>query len=83
VAASFDVALAEQNGVVVGREARALGIDVALQPYVNIDRMHVPLRQLQSWSTARHRWVKVAGRRILSLGASSRDLRLQQAIGAE
>jgi beta-glucosidase len=46
-------------------------------------RMHVPLRQLQSWSTARHRWVKVAGRRILSLGASSRDLRLQQAIGAE
>jgi beta-glucosidase len=38
VAASFDVALAEENGVVIGREARALGIDVALQPYVNIDR---------------------------------------------
>ncbi len=38
VAASFDVRLARQNGVVIGREARALGVDVALQPYVNIDR---------------------------------------------
>lgn len=38
VAATFDVALARENGVVIGREARALGIDVALQPYVNIDR---------------------------------------------
>jgi beta-glucosidase len=46
-------------------------------------RMHVPLRQLQYWSTARHRWVKIADRRILGIGASSRDIRLQQAIGAE
>jgi len=38
VAATFDVDLAEQNGVVIGREARALGIDVSLQPFVNIDR---------------------------------------------
>jgi beta-glucosidase len=38
VAATFDVRLAEENGVVIGREARALGIDVSLQPYVNIDR---------------------------------------------
>ena len=38
VAASFDVRLAEQNGIVIGREAKALGIDIALQPYVNIDR---------------------------------------------
>lgn len=38
VAATFDVGIARQNGVVIGREARALGIDVALQPYVNIDR---------------------------------------------
>jgi beta-glucosidase len=44
---------------------------------------HVPLRQLQSWSTARHQWVRPAGRRLLSLGASSRDFRLQQAIGGE
>jgi beta-glucosidase len=32
VAATFDVQLAQQNGVVIGREARALGIDVSLQP---------------------------------------------------
>jgi hypothetical protein len=38
VAAAYDVNLAEQNGVVIGREARALGIDVSLQPFVNIDR---------------------------------------------
>ena len=38
VAATFSVKDAEQNGVVIGREARSLGIDVALQPFVNIDR---------------------------------------------
>ena len=38
VAATFSVEDAEGNGVVIGREARSLGIDVALQPFVNIDR---------------------------------------------
>jgi beta-glucosidase len=38
VAATFDVRLAWENGVVIGREARALGIDASLQPYINIDR---------------------------------------------
>jgi beta-glucosidase len=38
VAATFDVGIARRNGVAIGREARALGVDVALQPYVNIDR---------------------------------------------
>ncbi len=38
VAASFDERLAERNGLVIGREARALGIDVSLQPFINIDR---------------------------------------------
>src|SRR5271157_279351 len=38
VAATFSAKDAELNGVVIGREARALGIDVALQPFVNIDR---------------------------------------------
>jgi beta-glucosidase len=38
VAATFDVHLAQENGVVIGREARALGIDVSLQPFINIDR---------------------------------------------
>jgi len=38
VAATFSIKDAEANGVVIGREARALGIDVCLQPFVNIDR---------------------------------------------
>jgi beta-glucosidase len=38
VAATFSVQDAEANGVVIGREARSLGIDVVLQPFVNIDR---------------------------------------------
>jgi beta-glucosidase len=38
VAATFSRALAEANGVVIGREDRSLGIDVSLQPFVNIDR---------------------------------------------
>src|ERR1700690_4459798 len=38
LAATFSRADAEQNGVVIGRDARALGIDVVLQPFINIDR---------------------------------------------
>jgi beta-glucosidase len=38
VAATFSVKDAEANGLVIGREARALGIDVSLQPFVNIVR---------------------------------------------
>jgi beta-glucosidase len=38
VAATFSRKAAEANGVVIGREDRALGIDVSLQPFVNIDR---------------------------------------------
>jgi beta-glucosidase len=38
VAATFSRKTAEDNGVVIGREDRALGIDVSLQPFVNIDR---------------------------------------------
>jgi beta-glucosidase len=38
VAATFSVQDAELNGAVIGREARALGIDLTLQPFVNIDR---------------------------------------------
>ncbi len=38
VAATFDRKTAEDNGLVIGREDRALGIDVSLQPFVNIDR---------------------------------------------
>ena len=38
VAATWSVADAEANGAVIGREARSLGIDVVLQPFINIDR---------------------------------------------
>jgi beta-glucosidase len=38
VAATFSVVDAQANGVVIGREARSLGIDVVLQPFINIDR---------------------------------------------
>ena len=38
VAATWSVKDAEENGVAIGREARSLGIDVVLQPFINIDR---------------------------------------------
>jgi beta-glucosidase len=38
VAATFSVQDAEQNGEVIAREAKSLGIDVVLQPFINIDR---------------------------------------------
>ena len=38
VAATWSRSMAEANGVVIGREARSLGIDVVLQPFINIDR---------------------------------------------
>lgn len=38
VAATFSIKDGEDNGIVIGREDRALGIDVSLQPFVNIDR---------------------------------------------
>lgn len=42
--------------------------------------MHVALRQLQYWSTAQGQWVSATGKRAVSVGASSRDLRLNQTI---
>jgi beta-glucosidase len=42
--------------------------------------LHVPMRQLQYWSTTDHKWESATGKRIVSVGASSRDLRLEQTI---
>jgi beta-glucosidase len=42
--------------------------------------LHVAPRQLQYWSTKEGKWVTASGKRTLSVGASSRDLRLEQAI---
>ncbi len=38
LASTFSVADAEANGALIGRDARTLGIDVILQPYINIYR---------------------------------------------
>ena len=38
VAATFSVKDAELNGQVIAREAKSLGIDVVLEPFINIDR---------------------------------------------
>ena len=38
VAATFSVRDAEANGIVIGKDARSLGIDVCLQPFINLDR---------------------------------------------
>src|SRR5690242_6959992 len=38
VAATFSHQDAQRNGAVIGRDARALGVDVVLEPFVNIDR---------------------------------------------
>lgn len=43
--------------------------------------IHVPLRQLQYWSTEKHAWATPEGPRSLWIGSSSRDRRLQARIG--
>jgi beta-glucosidase len=38
VAATFSRKDAEENGIVIGREAKSLGIDLVLEPFINMDR---------------------------------------------
>ena len=38
VAATWDPSAARSNGVVIGKDAKALGQDVMLEPFINIDR---------------------------------------------
>lgn len=38
LAATFSREDARQNGIVIARDARSLGVDVVLQPFINIDR---------------------------------------------
>jgi beta-glucosidase len=68
------------------------GAQFPLRALVAFDRIHlgpgeaktvdlrVEPRQLQYWSATNHRWTKATGTRLLSVGASSRDLRLMQSI---
>jgi beta-glucosidase len=46
-------------------------------------RVHVSLRQLQYWSTDRHAWTTPSGNRIVEVGASSRDIRLETVAAAD
>lgn len=40
--------------------------------------LHVPLRSLEYWSTSDNRWMLASGPRKIQVGASSRDLRLEE-----
>jgi beta-glucosidase len=42
--------------------------------------LHVAARQLQYWSTKDGKWIAASGQRTVSVGGSSRDLRLHQEI---
>jgi beta-glucosidase len=42
--------------------------------------LHVPLRSLQYWSTAKDAWVTGRGTRTVSVGKSSRDLVLKTVV---
>jgi len=42
--------------------------------------LHVAPRELQYWSVAEGTWVTAHGKRTISVGASSRDFRLEQRI---
>jgi len=42
--------------------------------------LHVAPRQLQYWSTKEGKWITATGKRKVSVGTSSRDLRMEQTI---
>jgi beta-glucosidase len=68
------------------------GAEFPVRSLVAFDRVHlaagesktvtlqVALRQLQYWSTTNGKWVTADGKRTLSVGGSSRNLRLEQTI---
>jgi beta-glucosidase len=68
------------------------GVQFPVRALAGFDRVHlaageakavtlrVAPRQLQYWSTKEGKWVTAIGKRTVSVGASSRDLRLEQSI---
>ncbi|HEV2448666.1 MAG TPA: glycoside hydrolase family 3 C-terminal domain-containing protein, partial [Candidatus Sulfopaludibacter sp.] len=68
------------------------GVQFAVRALVGFDRVHlaagetktvtihVPERQMQYWSTKDGKWVLASGKRTVSVGGSSRDLRVNQAV---
>ncbi len=69
-----------------------LGVQFPVRSLVSFDRVHIKKgesravtlhidpRQLQYWSTKESKWATATGKRTVSVGASSRDLRLNQEI---
>ena len=43
-------------------------------------KLHIDERELSYWSTSKHDWALALGRRTVSVGSSSRDLRLETTI---
>ena len=68
------------------------GVQFAVRALVAFDRihlepgesrslsLHVAPRQLQYWSTAEDKWMTAMGQRTVSVGGSSRNLRLDQTV---
>jgi beta-glucosidase len=68
------------------------GVQFPVRALVAFDRIHlspgesksitlnVAPRQLQYWSTKDQKWTTVSGKRTISVGGSSRNLRLNQTI---
>jgi beta-glucosidase len=66
------------------------GVHFPIRALAGFDRVHIPAgasrnitlhvapRQLQYWSTKDGKWVTAAGKRTVSVGGSSRNLRLNQ-----
>jgi len=54
---------------------------ITLSPGVTISvSLHLPLRRFQYWSSASKRWTTATGPRKVYVGASSRDLRLEEPV---
>lgn len=68
------------------------GVQFPVRALVAFDRVHIPAgasqavtlhvepRQLQYWSTAQQKWVTATGKRVVSVGSSSRELPLHETI---
>ncbi|HVZ85182.1 MAG TPA: glycoside hydrolase family 3 C-terminal domain-containing protein, partial [Terracidiphilus sp.] len=73
-------------------DAAPSGVQFPVRALAGFDRIHlkagesqrvslyVAPRQLEYWSTADGKWDRASGKRVVSVGASSRDLRLHETI---
>ena len=71
---------AANNAIVdLSRAVASPGLDPELQQPVSYTHL-VAQRQLQYWSIAETKWLRPNGKRVVSVGGSSRDLRVNQTI---